>query len=87
MYISVSAAMTMQNVVNPTFWERESKYRTDVLPVWPCSRNGYELCRINVRTTTVSREIVRNSNVQGVYGPRQAELKKKHPPLFMVSLL
>ena len=46
LYISVSAAMAMQNVVNPTFWERKSEYRTDVLPVWPCSRNGYELCRI-----------------------------------------
>ena len=42
LYISVSAAMTMQNVVNPTFWERKSEYRTDVLPVGPCSRNGYE---------------------------------------------
>ena len=42
LYISVSAAMTMQNVVNPTFGERKSEYRTDVLPVGPCSRNGYE---------------------------------------------
>ena len=46
LYISVSAAMTMQNVVNPTFWERKSEYRTDVLSVGPCSRNGYELCRL-----------------------------------------
>ena len=46
LYICVSAAMTMQNVVNPTFWERKSEYRTDVLPVRSCSRNGYELCRL-----------------------------------------
>ena len=26
LYISVSAAMAMQNVVNPTFWERKSEY-------------------------------------------------------------
>lgn len=31
---------------------------------------------INVSTSTVSREITRNSNVKGVYDPRQAELKK-----------
>ena len=30
---------------------------------------------INVSTSTVSREITRNSNVKGVYDPRQAELK------------
>ena len=47
--ISVSAAMTMQNVVNPTFWERKSEYRTDVLPVRPCSRNGYEWCRLKLQ--------------------------------------
>ena len=32
---------------------------------------------INVSTSTVSREITRNSNVKGVYDPRQAELKKR----------
>lgn len=32
---------------------------------------------INVSTSTVSREIARNSNVKGVYDPRQAELKKR----------
>lgn len=31
---------------------------------------------INVSTSTISREIARNSNTQGVYDPRQAELKK-----------
>ena len=47
--------MTMQNVVNPTFWERKSEYRTDVLPVWHCSRNGYELCRLG--TDTINSDI------------------------------
>ena len=32
---------------------------------------------INVNTSTISREIVRNSNSKGVYDPRQAELKTR----------
>lgn len=32
---------------------------------------------INVSTSTISREISRNSNTKGVYDPRQAELKKR----------
>lgn len=47
---------------------------------------------INVSTSTVSREITRNSNVKGVYDPRQAELKKcrrksKNPGNRSISLM
>lgn len=47
---------------------------------------------INVSTSTVSREITRNSNVKGVYDPRQAELKKcrrksKNPGNRSISLV
>lgn len=31
---------------------------------------------ITVSTSTISREVVRNSNFKGVYDPRQAELYK-----------
>ena len=47
---------------------------------------------INVSTSTVSREIARNSNAKGVYDPRQAELKKcrrksKNPGNRSISLV
>ena len=53
----------------------EQRYTISVLLQKKMSRSFIAQV-INVSTSTVSREIMRNSNVKGVYDPRQAELKK-----------
>ena len=62
LYISVSAAMTMLNVVNPNFWERKIVYRTNVLPVRSCSRNGYELCRLDLIDSTLATHDIHSTS-------------------------
>ena len=78
LYISVSAAMTMQNVVNPTFWERKNEYRTDVLSVGPCSRNGYELCRLSQFETMRGFRNIFILPFTGVHG-NKAQLQSGSP--------
>lgn len=39
--------MTMQNLVSSYHIGEEGEYRTDMLPVYTYSRNGYELCRFD----------------------------------------